>query len=71
MWDGMRAAASWWHLELLPLPAPPRSILSLLWAQAGLVNAVPPDLLEAWLAWAAFSSEQLFAFLENWWLLFG
>lgn len=50
-----------WPLALR-LPGPPRRTVSLL---PCLGDPVPSALLAAVLAWAAFSSDQLFALLEN------
>lgn len=73
----MKAIVSWWPLEQL-LPALSRSIVLPPWAQVGQGNAMALDLSEllaldlpAVLAWAAFSSKQLFTFLENLWLWCG
>lgn len=66
---GVKTIASWWHLELPP-PALSKRTVSLLsglvwgWGMQCLQLAV----LAAVLVWAAFSSEQLFAFWENPWL---
>lgn len=71
VWGGMKAMASWWHLEMLPLALSRRTVsLIALGPDLGL-GIVSPAVLAAVLVWAAFSSEQLFAFWENSWLWFG